>query len=140
MEEAALARQLPAKRKTLTYELVILTATGKFKLYLAVGMVDEGRPLEIWLDCAKEGTMLREFMHAWASLFSIALQSGVPLPRLVNLYKNWRFEPCGLVEGFEKVPSCESVLSLVVSVLEAEFPDAVAPDQKNIVPMARRGE
>lgn len=118
--------EIPKKRDTWTYELAILSQQGRFKMYLAVGMGPDGRPLEIWLDCAKEGTMLREFMHAWASLFSIALQSGVPLSRLVHLYKTWRFDPCGPVDGHGQVKTCESVLSLVVSVLEAEFPKEAA--------------
>lgn len=124
--------QLPKKRPTLTYELIIRTDEGRFKIYLAVGMGLDGKPLEIWLDCAKEGTMLRELMHAWAALFSIALQNGVPLGRIIRLYKNWRFEPCGKVEGYEPVESCESLLSLVVSVLEAEFPREAAVGQATV--------
>lgn len=113
---------LPRKRDSATYELVVEGESGRLKMYLTVGRGEDGRPLEIWLDVAKEGTMLRELMHAWASLFSIALQSGVPLGRLVKLYRPWCFQPAGRVEGFPKIEFCTSVLSLVVSVLEAEFP------------------
>lgn len=112
----------PPKRDTTTYELVVHSAeAGRFKLYLAVGTDREGRPFEIWLDCAKEGTMLREFMHAWAALFSIALQGGVPLEKLVRKYKEWRFEPAGRVEGVPGIERCDSVLALIVTVLEKEF-------------------
>jgi len=130
-------RPVPQRRETSIYELVILSPeTGRFKLYLSVGKDVAGRPVEIWLDCAKEGTMLREFMHAYAALFSIALQHGVPLARLVKLYKEWRFEPCGAVQGFGAVAECQSVLSLVVKVLEAEFPAEMAPPpgQKDLWP------
>jgi len=121
-------RPVPKRRDSCVYELVIQSVeTGRFKLYLSVGKDAAGRPVEIWLDCAKEGTMLREFMHAYAALFSIALQHGVPLARLVKLYKEWRFEPCGAVQGFGGVAECQSVLSLVVRVLEAEFPGETAP-------------
>lgn len=126
---------VPKKRDSCTYELVIQSVeTGRFKLYLAVGKDATGRPIEIWLDCAKEGTMLREFMHAWAALFSTALQHRIPLGHLVKLYKEWGFQPAGRVEGFEKIKSCESVLSLVVSVLEMEFPNEMpAPkEQKDL--------
>lgn len=126
---------VPKKRDTWTYELVIQSPeTGRFKLYLAVAKDPEGRPIEIWLDCAKEGTMLREFMHAWAALFSTALQHRIPLAHLVKLYKESRFQPFGRVEGFEKITSCESVLSLVVSVLELEFPHEMPPprEQKDL--------
>lgn len=115
--------KLPKKRESATYELVILSQElGRFKIYLTVGVNETGRPLEIWLDCAKEGALLRELMHGWASLFSVALQGGVPLRRMAHLYKPWRFEPLGKVEGFDRIQTCESVLSLVVAVLEAEFP------------------
>ena len=121
---------VPKKRDTWIYELVIQSPeTGRFKLYLSVAKDPEGRPIEIWLDCAKEGTMLREFMHAWAALFSVALQHRIPLATLVKLYKEWGFQPSGVVQGFEKIKSCESVLSLVVSVLELEFPKEM-PVQK----------
>ena len=120
--------QLPKRRESLTYELVIVSReSGRFKMFLGVGIVD-GRVVEIWLDVAKEGAMLRELMHAWAALFSIALQGGVPLARLVKLYKEWGFEPCGRVEGLDKITECKSALSLVVSVLEAEFSDDRGPD------------
>jgi len=129
-------RPVPKRRDTFIYELVIQSPeTGRFKLYLSVGKDAAGRPVEIWLDCAKEGTMLREFMHAYAALFSIALQHGVPLARLVHLYKEWRFEPCGPVQGLPGVAECQSVLSLVVRVLEAEFPGEAAaplPAQKDL--------
>lgn len=56
---------VPKQRDSWTYELVIQSPeTGRFKLYLAVGMDASGRPIEIWLDCAKEGTMLRELTYS----------------------------------------------------------------------------
>lgn len=107
----------------MTYELVIHSPiTGRFKLYFSVGLDDAGRPIEIWLDCMKEGTMLRELMHSWAALFSIALQHRVPMGRLVKLYKEWTFDPNGPVEGLEGIQICVSIPSLVVSLLEKEFP------------------
>lgn len=118
---AGSAAVLPYKRTNCIYELVIHGENGRFKMYLTVGLSPDGRPLEIWMDCAKDGTTLRELMHSWAALFSIALQSGVPLPRLVKLYRDWRFQPCGRVEGFDKVQKCESMVSLVALVLDAEF-------------------
>lgn len=123
--------EIPKKRNTWTYELVILSQQGRFKVYLAVGLDAHGKPIELWLDCAKEGATLKEFMHAWASLFSIALQGGIPLRRLIPLYKTWRFEPCGKVEGFEGIKTCESILALIVSVLELEFPKEAAGAPKD---------
>lgn len=119
----------PKKRDSVIYELVILSLQGRFKMYLTVGVNTSGKPIEIWLDCAKEGAMLRELMHAWAALFSVALQGGVPLERLINLYKPWGFEPCGRVEGLPGIETCESPISLVASVLEAEFPKETVPQE-----------
>jgi hypothetical protein len=120
---------LPRKRDLNTYELVIMSQTGRFKFYLAVSRNGEGHPVEIWVDCAKEGTMLREFMHGWAALFSIALQHRVPLDHLIGLYKEWQFEPCGAVQGFPGITTTPSVLSLVVSILEKEFPKESTPQE-----------
>lgn len=109
------------KREHWIQELVIHGNMGRLKIYLTAGLDSEDRPIEIWLDCAKEGATLRHLMHGWAALFSVALQSGVSFARLVKLYKGWQFEPSGRVEGHPKVESCQSILDLVVSVLEAEF-------------------
>ncbi len=121
---------LPRRRETSTYELEIHAQAGRFKFYLAVSRDAEGHPVELWVDCAKEGTMLREFMHGWAALFSIALQNRVPLPRLVHLYKEWQFEPCGRVGGYPAIQTTPSILSLVVSVLEIDFPAEMATDPR----------
>jgi hypothetical protein len=109
------------KRKTWTHELVIQSKEmGRFKLYLAIGE-EKGIPIEIWLDCAKAGTMLREFMHSWAACFSLALQGDVSLAKLVKLYREWKFEPCGRVEGSDGVLECASIPSLVVRILERDY-------------------
>lgn len=121
---------VPRKRETWTYELVIKSQElGRFKLYMSVGIDPEGRPIEIWLDCMKEGTMLREFMHAWAALFSVSLQHRVPLAHLVKLYKEWEFQPSGPVEGYSPITTCRSVPSLLVSILELEFPSQLPPQK-----------
>lgn len=109
------------KRPSAIYELVIRSEVlGRFKFYLTVGL-HGGRLIELWLDCAKEGATLRELLHAWSALFSVALQEGVPLARLVKLYKKWKFEPCGRVEGFPGIESCVSMLELVATILEREY-------------------
>lgn len=114
--------EVPKKRDLNTYELVIMSQTGRFKFYLAVSRDLGGHPVELWVDCAKEGTMLREFMHGWASLFSLALQHSVPLQHLIQLYKDVQFEPCGSVQGCPGITTTTSMLALVVTILERDFP------------------
>lgn len=115
--------ELPRKRACITYELVIHSAeVGRFKFYLCVSVGTDGAPVELWIDCAKEGTMLREFMHAWAATASMALQGGVPLGRLAHMFHLWRFEPLGRVEGAEGIPECSSILDLVARVIERDWP------------------
>lgn len=110
------------KRKTWTYELVIHSSMGRFKFYLAVSENETATPIEIWIDCAKEGAMLRELMHAWAATFSVALQHGTPVRRFVKLFRKWEFEPKGKVDGLDGIASCESILDLVAQVLEKDWP------------------
>jgi ribonucleoside-diphosphate reductase alpha chain len=111
------------KRHTTTYEVAIQSRElGRFKFYLSVGEGAFGTPHEVWIDCAKEGTTLREFMHAWAATFSIALQSGVPVRRYIKLLRHWSFEPKGRVEGVNGIDSCESILDFVAQVFEKEWP------------------
>lgn len=68
-------RKLPDERKSITHKFSI----GGHEGYLTVGMYDDGKPGEIFLVMAKEGSTISGLMDAFATSISLALQYGVPL-------------------------------------------------------------
>jgi ribonucleoside-diphosphate reductase alpha chain len=62
---------------------------------LCVGLYPDGRPGEIFITMAKEGSTIGGIMDSFGTALSIALQYGVPLEVLVNKFSHTRFEPMG---------------------------------------------
>jgi len=89
---SARRRRLPDERHAITHKFSI----GGHEGYLTVGLYEDGRPGEIFLVMAKEGSTISGLMDAVATSISIALQHGVPLPILVAKLAHTRYEPSGL--------------------------------------------
>ena len=74
--------------------------TGNGKMYVTISD-DNGKPVEVFLYLGKSGQTLNTFTEALGRLFSLALQSGVPVSKLIKTLKGinsdspvWhRFEP-----------------------------------------------
>ncbi len=60
-----------------------------------MGLYPDGRPGEIFITMAKEGSTIGGIMDSFGTALSIALQYGVPLEVLVNKFSHTRFEPMG---------------------------------------------
>ena len=91
--------------------------------YLHTGFSDEGRPLELFITIAKEGSTLRGLMDAFATAISIALQYHVPLSVFVEKFKNTKFEPWGLTSNPD-VRVCSSIIDYVFRYLAKYDPDS----------------
>ena len=83
--------RLPDTRQSLTHKFSITGHEG----YLCVGLYPDGRPGEIFITMAKEGSTIGGIMDSFGTALSIALQYGVPLEVLVNKFSHTRFEPMG---------------------------------------------
>lgn len=115
-------REMPKRRTGVTYHVSIATVSGRVKLYLRTGVYEDGTLGEIFLDVARHGTSLRSMFECWARLFSVALQNGVPLVRLIRSFEGTDFEPKGSVEcAVEGIGKCTSIPDLICQVLKAEF-------------------
>lgn len=115
-------KSLPKKRRGTTYEIEILSTGGRFKIYLRTGLYEDGTPGEIFLDAAKMGSELRSLLNCWAILFSIALQWGVPLEKLVHTFSGVRFSPFGkMVCHVPEIGECFSIPDAVCRILKHEF-------------------
>ncbi len=83
--------RLPDTRQSITHKFTIAGHEG----YLCVGLYPDGRPGEIFITMAKEGSTIGGIMDSFGTALSIALQYGVPLEVLVNKFSHTRFEPMG---------------------------------------------
>lgn len=83
--------RLPDTRSSITHKFSIAGHEG----YLCVGKYPDGRPGEVFITMAKEGSTVGGIMDSFGTALSIALQYGVPLEVLVNKFSHTRFEPMG---------------------------------------------
>ncbi|WP_419856384.1 vitamin B12-dependent ribonucleotide reductase [Candidatus Poriferisodalis sp.] len=89
--------RLPRSRQSRTFSFRVTDCHG----FMTVGEYDDGRPGEIFLTVAKQGSTLAGIMDAFAISVSHGLQYGVPLRSYVEAFTNMRFEPAGLTDDPE---------------------------------------
>ncbi len=92
-----LRKRLPDERRALTHKFVI----GGHEGYLTVGEYEDGKPGEIFITMAKEGSVVSGLMDCFATSISIGLQSGVPLDTYVKKFSHMLFEPYGFTNNSE---------------------------------------
>ncbi|MGE3776964.1 MAG: vitamin B12-dependent ribonucleotide reductase, partial [Pirellulaceae bacterium] len=83
--------RLPDTRQSMTHKFSVAGHEG----YVTVGLYPDGRPGELFITMAKEGSTVGGLMDAFGTAVSISLQYGVPLEALVNKFSHMRFEPMG---------------------------------------------
>jgi ribonucleoside-diphosphate reductase alpha chain len=91
-QNARLKRErLPDTRQSVTHKFSV----GGHEGYINVGLYPDGRPGELFITMAKEGSTVGGMMDAFGTAISLSLQYGVPLEVLVNKFAHTRFEPMG---------------------------------------------
>lgn len=109
-----MTRRLPARRRSRT----VTACVAGHKLHVGVGFYADGSVGEIWIDAHKQGAFTRHALHAFAHLFSVALQYGAPLADMVARFRGGQFEPCGEVTGHTTITEATSLLDYVVRAVE----------------------
>lgn len=109
-------RRLSDERSAITHKFQV----GGLEGYLTVGLFEDGRPGEIFLVVAKEGSTLSGVMDAFATSISIALQYGVPLNALVRKFSYLRFDPSGFT-GNKSIPMATSLIDYIFRWLGHKF-------------------
>ena len=92
-------------RQSITHKFSISGHEG----YITVGLYPDGRPGELFITMAKEGSAIGGLMDSFGTAVSMSLQYGVPLEVYVNKFSHTRFEPM----GFTKNPDIRIAKSLV---------------------------
>jgi len=83
--------RLPDTRKSVTHKFSVAGHEG----YITVGLYPDGRPGELFITMAKEGSTIGGLMDCFGTAVSMSLQYGVPLEVYVNKFSHTRFEPWG---------------------------------------------
>ena len=97
--------RLPDTRTSITHKFNISGHEG----YITVGLYPDGRPGELFITMAKEGSTIGGLMDCFGTAVSMSLQYGVPLEVYVSKFSHTRFEPW----GFTKNPDIKIAKSLV---------------------------
>ena len=116
IDRGPVRRKLPDERDSITHKFEI----GGHEGYITVGMFDDGRPGEIFLVMAKEGSTISGFADAFALAISYAMQYGVPLQVLVDKFSHVRFEPAGMTKNPE-VRMAKSIVDYLFRWLATKF-------------------
>jgi ribonucleoside-diphosphate reductase alpha chain len=90
-------QKLPRMRNSKTFSFRVADCHG----YATVGEFQDGRPGEVFLKVAKQGSTLAGIMDAFAISLSLGLQYGVPLEAFAEKFTNMRFEPAGMTDDPE---------------------------------------
>jgi ribonucleoside-diphosphate reductase alpha chain len=100
-----LRRRLPDTRMAVNHKFEIAGHEG----YMTVGLFEDGRPGELFVTMAKEGSTIGGLMDTIGALTSMSLQYGVPLESLVKKFAHQRFEP----SGFTRNPDIRNAASII---------------------------
>jgi len=121
-------RRLPDERHSITHKFSVAGHEG----YITVGMYEDGRPGEIFIKMAKEGSTISGLMDSFALAISLTLQYGVPLKALVEKFTNTHFEPSGYTNNRE-IPYAKSIMDYIFRYLALKFlPEEEGGDGKGI--------
>jgi ribonucleoside-diphosphate reductase alpha chain len=117
--------RLPDTRNSVTHKFNISGHEG----YLNVGLYPDGRPGEVFITMAKEGSTVGGLMDSFGTATSIALQYGVPLEVLVNKFSHTRFEPMGHTTNPD-IRIAKSVIDYIFRWLGITFLDSYREEHK----------
>jgi len=116
-------QRLSDERRSVTHKFRVGDQEG----YITVGLYEDGRPGEIFVKIAKEGSTVSGLMDTVALMTSVALQYGVPVEDLARKLRNTRFEPYGRTNNPE-IPWATSLVDYIFRWLERKFsPEANQP-------------
>ena len=118
-----LRARMPATRSSITHKFAIAGHEG----YMTVGLYEDGRPGELFITMAKEGSTVGGIMNAFGTAISLCLQYGVPLRALVGKFSHCRFEPSGYTDNPD-IPIAKSLVDYIFRWLEFTFPTGAVPE------------
>jgi ribonucleoside-diphosphate reductase alpha chain len=125
-------QKLPRTRTSKTFSFRVADCQG----YVTVGEYEDGRPGEVFLKVAKQGSTLAGIMDAFAIGLSMGLQYGVPLEAYIEKFTNVRFEPAGMTDD----PDIRFATSLVDYIFRRLAVEYVERDKREAMGILTVGE
>ncbi len=111
-----LRASLPTTRDSITHKFSI----GNHEGYLTIGLYPDGRPGEIFIKMAKEGSTMCGMCQAFCRAFSLSIQHGLSLDDALLRFRGMRFEPMGYTSNPD-IPEASSIVDYVARYLELHF-------------------
>ncbi|MCL2304530.1 MAG: vitamin B12-dependent ribonucleotide reductase [Planctomycetaceae bacterium] len=108
--------RLPDTRSSMTHKFNISGHEG----YITVGLYPDGRPGELFITMAKEGSTIGGLMGCFATAISMSLQYGVPLHVYADKFSHTRFEPMGYTKNPD-IPLAKSIVDYIFRWLGKTF-------------------
>ncbi|MBM4057415.1 MAG: vitamin B12-dependent ribonucleotide reductase, partial [Planctomycetes bacterium] len=108
--------RLPDTRRSVTHKFSV----GGHEGYITVGLYDDGRPGELFITMAKEGSTIGGLMDAFGTAVSMSLQYGVPLEVYIKKFSHTRFEPWGYTKNAD-IPVAKSLVDYIFRWMGMEF-------------------
>ncbi|MCB0960358.1 MAG: ribonucleoside-diphosphate reductase, partial [Acidimicrobiales bacterium] len=102
-----------------------------------VGEYTDGRPGEVFLKVAKQGSTLAGIMDALSISVSYGLQYGVPLRTYVEAFANTRFEPAGMTDDAE-LRIASSLLDYIFRRLAIDYLSKEEREELGILTVSER--
>ena len=134
-QKAAPRRErLPDTRKSVTHKFNIAGHEG----YITVGLYDDGRPGELFITMAKEGSTIGGLMDCFGTAVSMSLQYGVPLEVYVNKFSHTRFEPMGHTKNPD-IRIAKSIVDYIFRWLGITFLPGYREANANMTPTETAG-
>jgi len=109
-------KHLPDTRASVTHKFSVNGHEG----YVTVGLYEDGRPGELFITMAKEGSTIGGLMDVLGTVVSMSLQYGVPLEVLVGKFSHSRFEPSGWTSNPD-IPMAKSIVDYIFRWLGIQF-------------------
>lgn len=109
-------RRMPNERDAKIHKFTI----GDHEFYITPGFFEEGGVGEMFLEAAKEGSMLGGLLHAFGISVSLGLQHGVPLETFGRKFVGMKFDPRGFIpngEGHPEIPEAKSPVDYMFQYL-----------------------
>ncbi len=108
--------RLPDTRRSITHKFNVSGHKG----YITVGLYDDGRPGEIYIKVAKEGSTMSGLLDSFGIAISLGLQFGVPIAALVRKFEHQKFEPSGWTTN-PQIPEASSLIDYIFRWLGLQF-------------------
>ncbi len=125
-------QKLPRVRASKTFSFRVADCHG----YVTVGEFEDGRPGELFLRVAKQGSTLAGIMDAFAISVSHGLQYGVPIEAFCEMFTNMRFEPAGMTDD----PDIRFATSLVDYIFRRLAVEYMSEDKRRDMGILTVGE